>query len=371
MKYSVYASKSGTILGKTISPADVNNFKMTAVSNRAELKWDKSIDLDVVNGGTYIIKYGATGVNNWNTFITIATLPGYSTSYSAPLINGTYLIKAVDSSGNTSINTVSISSDIKSILDKNVVYTADQHPAWMGTINTMNGELRIAPLDSSYPDGGLILENSSYLAFPHNFSWGSNTDPWIDLGSVFNVEATVLIDASYEIHDINFDAAPGSFEDRTGVFDIKDPFQEDLVETYIATTELDPTLSYGWSSYAKLSVPGLYRGRAFKFKVEISVQDLADTLRITKMTTTIDMPDTIKRGINEITDSSLGNKVIIYDSPFSITPSVGITATSSGGTTFYQITDSTASGFTITFYDTNNPTSKKANQSFNWISSGY
>jgi hypothetical protein len=83
------------------------------------------------------------------------------------------------------------------------------------------------------------------------------------------------------------------------------------------------------------------------------------------------MPDTLKRDINVQTDSGSNNgtKVVTYAVPFKTVPSVGITTIDADDKIYYVISSSTATGFTITFYDNN--TSSATQKTFNWLSSGY
>jgi len=86
---------------------------------------------------------------------------------------------------------------------------------------------------------------------------------------------------------------------------------------------------------------------------------------------TVDMPDTLKRAINVQTSSGTNNgtEVVTYAVPFKTVPSVGITTIDADDKIYYVISSSTATGFTITFYDNN--TSSATQKTFNWLSSGY
>jgi len=130
MLYSPYASLEQEIYGKTSAPGDVTNFNMVARGDQAYLSWTAVSDLDVITGGNYWIRHtsktsgvtwaGSTDVNK--------TVPGTSTDVSVPLLSGAYLIKALDSTGNESVNAGYIISNTADILGLNVVHTSNQHP---------------------------------------------------------------------------------------------------------------------------------------------------------------------------------------------------------------------------------------------------
>ena len=129
MIYSPYASVEAEIYGKLYAPNDVTNFNMVAQGDKAYLSWTTVADLDVIIGGSYWIRHTSkTSGVTWagSTDIT-KTVPGNTDNYLAPLLSGSYLIKALDSSGNESQNTAFIKSNTADILALNVVHTSNQH----------------------------------------------------------------------------------------------------------------------------------------------------------------------------------------------------------------------------------------------------
>ena len=55
-----------------------------------------------------------------------------ATSTTVPARTGTYFVRAVDTSGNTSQNATNVGTDIQSIAGLNVVATSTQHPTFAG-----------------------------------------------------------------------------------------------------------------------------------------------------------------------------------------------------------------------------------------------
>jgi len=117
---------------------------------------------------------------------------------------------------------------------------------------------------------------------------------------------------------------------------------------------------------------GDYTARAFEFRLKLTADTVTQNIRVTGLSVTIDMPDTVKRAYGVTTDSGTNNgtKVITYTTPFKTTPTVGITLTTTDDNNIYhQISSSDNEGFTVTFYD--NSTSQASQETFNWISVGY
>jgi hypothetical protein len=82
------------------------------------------------------------------------------------------------------------------------------------------------------------------------------------------------------------------------------------------------------------------------------------------------MPDTTKRdtGVSSNSGTNNGTKVILYSTSFKTVPTVGITMQNAASGDYYTISSATATGFTVTFYNSSNTATQK---SFNWMSTGY
>jgi hypothetical protein len=93
-------------------------------------------------------------------------------------------------------------------------------------------------------------------------------------------------------------------------------------------------------------------------------------VQIDELTVTVDMPDQIKRnaGVTSSSGANNGTEVITYATPYKIVPTVGITLQDANTGDYWTISSSTASGFTVTFYNSSATATQKT---FNWISSGY
>jgi len=247
MLYSPYASLEQEIYGKTSAPGDVTNFNMVARGDQAYLSWTAVSDLDVITGGNYWIRHtsktsgvtwaGSTDVNK--------TVPGTSTDVSVPLLSGAYLIKALDSTGNESVNAGYIISNTADILGLNVVYTSNQHTTFgNGTADTGINDSRNSNVfyDSSY--NTIELNPASVSSGTHDayYVTGTHEDDVVSSGTYDEYIATgshdslgtgthddsrasgthnaILNVGSTDYQAANFvDSATGNFDDRSGNFD--------------------------------------------------------------------------------------------------------------------------------------------------------
>ena len=256
MLYSPFATIEDEIYGKLSAPNDVTNFNMVAQGDKAYLSWDPVSDLDVTNGGTYWVRHTSkTSGVTWagSTDIT-KTVPGNLDNYLAPLLTGSYLIKALDSSGNESTNAGFIKSNTADILALNVVYTSTQSPTFgsstvdkgVNDSNTTNIfydssdntiEIAAANLSSGTHDAYYVSgthEDDVVSSGTHDDARSTGTyDEYIatgthdSLGSGTHDDArasgthnAVLNAGSTEYLANNmFDSSSGNFDSRSGNFD--------------------------------------------------------------------------------------------------------------------------------------------------------
>ena len=221
MLYSAFSTLESEVYGKLTPPSDVTNFSMVAQGDQAHLSWTAVSDLDVTNGGTYWIRYTSnTAGASWSSSSDITkNIPGSATDYSVPLMSGTYLIKALDSSGNESVSAVSVSSNVADILELNAVYTSAQSPLF-GSDTADTGVYDPSTSNVYYdPNSQSIqLDTNSLASGTHDpyYKTGTHTDSVGHSGThdaVLNVGGTVFLSENY------MDTATGNFDDRTGNFD--------------------------------------------------------------------------------------------------------------------------------------------------------
>jgi len=247
MIYSPYASVEAEIYGKLYAPNDVTNFNMVAQGDKAYLSWTTVADLDVIIGGSYWIRHTSkiSGVTWAGSTDVTKTVPGNTDNYLAPLLSGSYLIKALDSSGNESQNTAFIKSNTADILALNAVHTSNQHTLFgsntadKGVNDSRNSNIFYDSSDNTIELSAASLSTGTHDAYyttgtheddvissgTHDEYITSGTHDSFGTGTHDDARATgthnaILNAGSIEFQNTNFvDTASGNFDDRSGSFD--------------------------------------------------------------------------------------------------------------------------------------------------------
>jgi hypothetical protein len=287
---SAWTDGSSTeITGLAAPPVALTNVELSCVSSLAVLTWDQSTDLDVRIGGKIEIRHSsATSGATWSDSVSLGkALNGTATVAILPLINGTYLIRAVDSSGIAS-DVQSFSTDGETALAYSTVGQVQAHPLWLGTkvdvAVTPANKLKLVGADTidDWPDVDSVVNfdiGSSGIddAGTYYFSAG------IDAGSVTRQRLTRLITAEM--------TAPLDFVDsRSENIDLWADFDGTYAaagdcKVYVRWTDDDPAGSPTWSGWEYLTV-NEYNHRAFEFKAELSVNDPAYNIELSELSVT-------------------------------------------------------------------------------------
>lgn len=374
---SLRRSNSSTIskkvLGKTAPPANITNFSINVIEGNAHLSWDQSPDLDVRVGGLIKIRWQKeTTGQAWSNAIDIGVaLSGSSTSAVLPLLTGTYMIKAIDSSSNESRTAVMIKTDYPNIYNLNYVLEKIESPTFGGAKTNM------IMYGSNLGLDGTILFDSVVGNFDDgigDFDYGSNSGlaaygiyefaGYIDQGNIYR--SRVKIDLSFTSFNITnlFDLGIGDFDSGLDLFDGLDISGVNVIP-YISKTNDDPAGSPTWSAWQQFVV-GDHNARAFKFKIEVIAPDSFTQIAINTLRVSVDVPDRIESG-QDINIGS-GGTTITFSRPFFIVPNIGVSIQNVVDVNdYYIISSRTVNGFTI---QTKNGASGVA-RTIDWIAKGY
>ena len=359
-----------TIQGLTANPADVTGLSVVAISGNAHITWDLHADLDVRHGGKIRFRHSnlTNGSANWASSTDIgAAVAGHNTDTTLPLAAGTYMARAVDSTDNESLSESSfVITTVPDIVAMNAVSTINEHPVFSGTKTGLDAA-----------DGVLKFESS--ILFD---SRSGNVDTWthwdsesgldtsgvyefdgVDLGSVMTSRVShSMTFTTFQVGDY-IDTRTANIDTWT---DFDDPPADLNLDLYVATTNDDPSGSPTWGAWAKFKTAD-YTCRAYKFKLIADSTDADHQFNLSGLTITVDMPDRVQ-GEKDIT-SGAGVKSITYPSTFyDSNPSVGITANDMGTGDYFTVTNKTATGFDVTFY---NSSATAVSRVFNYQARGY
>jgi hypothetical protein len=365
---STYTSASRTIIGGIASPADVEDFSCNIIGSDAHLSWTQIPDLDLAY---YAIRFSTlTSGASWSNSVSLVEkVARPATSITVPARVGSYLIKAVDKSGNLSANETVIATNISTIGNFNAVATQTESPTFSGTLtNTIvsDGTLR---LDSSELfdsatgnfDSGTSFFDSGLTSFDLYSSGNYVFASPIDIGAVYTSRVTASITQTSDNADDLFDARTGNFDDASSSFDGDTPAN---CNAHIEIALSNDNITY--TSFRNFVV-GDYTARYYKFRVVLTSFDLASTPVISALSVSIDMPDRIFSG-NDIT-SGTGTYNVVFTNPFySNSYAVGITAQGLNTGDFFTISNKTVNGFNVAFKNSGN---SGVTKTFDYLAKGY
>ena len=417
------AELNQTIAGNTAAPAAVTGFSMVPVNGQAKLTWTKSTELDVKVGGFVRLRHSPdlSGVT-WAKATRIAQdLPGNTNEAFVDLASGTYLAKFVDSGGRQSINAALIEYTRPNLADLVNVDSQQDDPTFPGTktnlvVDDDLQELQLAQTatqsasagdfeledgfyllaedgtSSRNPVGTLVFEDGDEMLFEggvDTFELEAETAPTtISNQLVLEGDATFFTSGTYffnanpitfsDVFDIDLTSVLRSrsfypfadriddisdFDDITD-FDGEAPTGAE-VELYVRTTEDDPSGSPTWSSWRSFTSAQL-RCRAYEVKAEFSTESSTEQIAVDQLRIDSDMATRSER--NSGTSSTSANINVTYTNAFAATPVIGITAFDMVSADYYTISSSSATGFSISFYNSSNA---RVQRTFNWVATGY
>jgi len=247
-----------TITGKTEPPSDIANFEVSQKASQLLLSWDPVTDVDLAR---YVIKKGVS----WPTGQIIAELID-ATEFQFPvgqIGTQTYMIKAVDTSGNGSVNPaydiiiVTRPPDMNflneydffaqnieyALTNCELVYRADYDPAVrrraiaLNTATTWEEKEALGQSWETLEAAGLTLDS------PVEASGSFEMVTPIDLGTIFEFNLILDID----------------FQNITG----------GNVVAQVNTSEDGAS----WSGFADVSATQVYRTRYLKFRFNLTTSD--------------------------------------------------------------------------------------------------
>ena len=330
------ATASKQIDGKTARPTNVTGFVVARTDDKLNFSWIDVPDLDLDH---YELRQGLT----WEAGVPLGTTA--STQYVATTnIGGTYLIKALDTSGNESLTASAII--IGGNTDINVVVTANDATGWAGTkVQTQ--------ADST---GVTIAGQTTWAGMTQ--PWTTYTPGWLKGGNPYatGTYETVPIDLAV-VMTSRVEIAPvvvqmqisGKWTDLTMPWDAYVDAWTGIPGLVSATYEMalsqDGSTWAAWQTYQA----GSYLARRFKFRVTLATSDANYLPKLTSLLVTIDVPDRVVSFPDQAID--IAGTTLVFSPAFVATPvsNVTIQAGTIGDT--YRVTEKTSTQATITVYD--------------------
>lgn len=387
-------SAAHQIIGKSAPPRNMTGLSLTVLNGMANLAWDAAVELDVRNGGQARIRHTTDMFQaTWGSAVDIGGyISGAANSAQLPLLEGVYLAKWIDSSGNESLAAVQVATTAPSLLDLNVVATVVEQPLFAGGKANVIRDPALNGIKLSghglVDDQGMIDASGLWDSQPAIDALGLidtvvGSSGWglidslggivpigtysfagaLDLGVVEKSRLTATVDT------VSFDTGD-MIDFRTDRIDGWLSIDGDLINDtgvtlYVRTTSDDPGGAPDWSAWQRFSM-GDYEARAFQWKVELQSASPTHNVLVTGLSVTVDMPD--RREYARDVVAAVGPHAVVFKKPFRIVPAIGITAQDMAQGDFFTVSAKSAAGFTVNFFNSvGTPISRK----FDWDAVAY
>lgn len=352
------AINSRAIQGLAAPPSDVAHFRVHIVGSAATLSWSNIDDLDLAY---YEIRFQpvTTGAVWQNALVLASNLSG--TSLQTAAMVGTWLIKAVDTSGVYSENAAIIVSSVLALEGLNVVEILDEaatSPPFAGTalpdsvnVAVDGGLLRLADVDQEVSEDEPAIEGI--------YVFGQD----IDLGQVYTSRLTGAVQVTgIDLEDDVFARA-----DWFGVEDyfggLIDGYE---VELQARWTSDDPGASpVAWSAWTSFLVMDV-TARALQFRLLLRSFDRNVTPLVSGLSVQIDMPDRVAAAEDVVVpDTGLD---VTFAPGFRAAPAVVATVQDGATGDYAEITAKSATGFSVIV---RNAAAAGVARTVDWVAKGY
>lgn len=282
---SLYITKTQEIFALSASPTTPTGLTIISVGGLANLRWDKSGDLDVTEGGRIHFRHdkALSGASLGTSVSLVEPIDGASTSIQLPLKEGTYLMFFEDTSGNRS-SVAFVSTEQATVQSFTALSTISEHTTFpgthVGTVGTgtvlqLGGADEMddwadvdAVADWDTGEAGIVPTGTYTFASAFDFTTKSKKR----LTTVLDVLIASTVDLMDSRED-NIDNWP-DFDGALGV-------DADAV-IFVRHTDDDPSGSPTWSDWQRLE-SGEFDARAFQFKVVLTTPDTSFNIQISEL----------------------------------------------------------------------------------------
>ena len=365
-------------VGKSAIPGDVTGLTAEPISDKlVRLRWNLSTDLDVTHGGRVYVRH-STKTDGTGTFSNatdlIEALAGNTTTAEVPYLEGEYILKFQDDGGRFSAGEASVVIDLPDNLAPLVALTRREDldtPKFQGTktnvaFDAVTNSLNLTgtglfdaitnfDLESSIDDIGGIAPLGTY-----EFGGAPGTS-FLDLGGVFSLDL--------KRHFLTEAFFPSDLFDSISDIDARVDFDGSVAtkvnaEMLVAVTQDNPSSGSPTYSAFQTFANGTYKGRGFKFKVNLTSNDPDQDIRVFQLGYTASFQRRTEQSTTTIA-SGAGAKVITFTDSFftgtsaiggvnSNLPSIGITAQNMASGDYFELSNISGTGFTVHFKNSSN-----------------
>ena len=366
-------------VGKSAVPGDVTGLTAEPISDKlVRLRWNLSTDLDVTHGGRVYVRH-STKTDGTGTFSNatdlIEALAGNTTTAEVPYLEGEYILKFQDDGGRFSAGETSVVIDLPDNLAPLIALTRREDldvPKFQGvktnvavdaTTNSLNltgtglfDAITNFDNETSIDDIGGIAPLGTY-----EFG-GAAATSFLDLGGVFSLDL--------KRHFLTEAFFPSDLFDSISDVDARVDFDGATAtkvnaEMLVAVTQNDPSTGSPTYTAFQTFANGTYKGRGFKFKVNLTSNDPDQDIRVFELGYTASFQRRTEQSTTAIA-SGAGAKNVTFTNTFftgtaglggvnSNLPSVAIqpVGTFASGD-YFEVTNVSGTGFTVHFKNSSN-----------------
>tara|TARA_R100000278_G_scaffold16089_1_gene16400 strand:- start:1372 stop:4785 length:3414 start_codon:yes stop_codon:yes gene_type:complete len=366
-------------IGKTALPSDVTGLTAEPISSKlVRLRWDLSPDTDVIHNGRVYVRH-STKTDGTGTFSNsvdlIQAISGSTTSVDVPYLEGEYILKFQDDGGRFCDGETSVIIDLPDNLAPLIALTRreDQDsPKFQGTKTNVSFDATTNSLNLSgtglfdtITDFDLVASLDDFGGISPSGTYefgGAAGSSFLDLGAVFSLDIKrhFLTEAFYPSDLI---------DSRTGNIDTWTDFDGTKAlnvnaEMLVAVTQDNPSSGSPTYTAFQTFANGIYKGRGFKFKVNLTSNDPAQDIKVSELGYTASLQRRTEQG--NLTTSGAGAKAMSFTHPFFVgtssilgantnLPSIAIQPVGSFASgDYFEVTNVSGTGFTVHFKNSSN-----------------
>ena len=381
-----FASLSFAAVGKTAIPGNVQDLSFEAINaNSGRLRWTLAADLDVRVGGKVVIRHSnlTDGSATWsNSVDLIESKNGNQTEAIIPLVEGEVLVKFEDDGGRQSASETSVIIDLPDTLAPLTLINRreDQDsPPFQGTrTNVFYSD----EFDALTLDGTLLLDTVADVDALVTFDVMGD----VQSSGTYQFATTVDLGNTYSIDLSRYFVTRGYFpsdlvDSRQGDVDAWLDWDGGVIANVNAELEFrsttdNPSGTPTWNVWQPF-VNGTFRGRGFQFRTTLTSNDVSENILVDELGYLASVQRRTEQS-NAAVSGSNATAVTFPNAFFTGTasigglnaylPSVGITAQNMQTGDYFQVSNVSATGFTISFFNSSNA---NVTRLFTWSATGY
>ena len=363
---SAYVAGDHFVVGFTDPPANVADLSVDYQDQVAVLSWTPNTDLDLA---FYQIRFSplVSGAIYNNSTVLVQKVSPPSNSVIVPAKAGTYFIKAFDLLGFESVTATSVIGTISTFAGANLVSTITESPAFTGTKTDVVVVDNALILDS---DGLFDAKSGLFDDALGKFDEGDGVKSvgtyefasQISLGDKYQGRVSADVITEQLDYASNFDDIPIAFDAVAGLFDNASSDPDFDVKMFISTSDDNSTYT-GFTRF----YDGNYEFRYAKFKLQLESNVSSTTPKVTECKVNLEMMDRVDKSSNIASTTSTSGKAVTFNTAFFAEPSLTIAAQNLATGDFYTITNKSATGFTIEFFNSGGST---VDRTFDYVANG-